>query len=78
MAPRSNFLMADRTELMRGLREQIHCVAAGFQSISHAASGELKAAELLGTSEGEHLNEQAAWTTVARVLMNLDETVTKG
>ena len=42
------------------------------------ASGELKAAELLGTSEGEGLNERAAWTTVARVLMNLDETVTKG
>ena len=42
------------------------------------ANGELKAAELLGTSEGEQLNEQAAWTTVARVLMNLDETVTKG
>ncbi len=41
------------------------------------ASGELKASELLGTSEGRHLNERAAWATVARVLMNLDETVTK-
>ncbi len=41
------------------------------------ANGELKAPELLGTSEGEHLNERAAWTAVARVLMNLDETVTK-
>jgi hypothetical protein len=41
------------------------------------ADGELKASELLGTSEGEQLNERAAWTTVARVLLNLDETVTK-
>ena len=41
------------------------------------ANGEAKAAELLGTSEGDALNERAAWTTVARVLLNLDETVTK-
>lgn len=41
------------------------------------ANGELEAAALLGTSEDEHVNERAAWTAVARVLMNLDETVTK-
>jgi hypothetical protein len=42
------------------------------------AKGELKAAELLDAREGERLNEQAAWTAVARVLLNLDETITKG
>jgi hypothetical protein len=40
-------------------------------------SGELKAADLMGGEEGDAMNEQAAWTAVARVLMNLDETVTK-
>jgi len=46
--------------------------------LARFASGELKAAELLDVKEGERLNEQAAWTAVARVLLNLDETVTKG
>lgn len=41
------------------------------------ASGELKAAEILDVKDGERLNEQAAWTAVARVLLNLDETITK-
>lgn len=40
-------------------------------------SGELKAAEFMEASEGALLNEQAAWATVARVLLNLDETITK-
>ncbi|HAV65254.1 MAG TPA: hypothetical protein DCY13_23140 [Verrucomicrobiales bacterium] len=40
-------------------------------------SGELKAADLMNSNTGDNLNEQAAWTTVARVLMNLDEAVTK-
>lgn len=42
------------------------------------AAGELKAEEIMGGREGEKLEEQAAWTAVARVLMNLDETITKG
>jgi hypothetical protein len=46
--------------------------------LARFASGELQAVELLETKEGEKLNEQAAWTTVARVLLNLDETITKG
>jgi hypothetical protein len=46
--------------------------------LARFASGELKAAELLETKDGEKVNEQAAWTTVARVLLNLDETITKG
>jgi mono/diheme cytochrome c family protein len=45
--------------------------------LARFATGELKAAELLEAKDGEHLNEQAAWTTVARVLLNLDETITK-
>ena len=45
--------------------------------LARFANGELKAADVLEAKEGEHLNEQAAWTAVARVLMNLDETITK-
>ena len=45
--------------------------------LARFAKGELKAADLLDAKEGEHANEQAAWTAVARVLMNLDETITK-
>jgi hypothetical protein len=41
------------------------------------AQGDLKAAEVLNTKDAEHPNEQAAWTTVARVLLNLDETISK-
>jgi hypothetical protein len=41
------------------------------------AKGELKPAEFLGAEKGDHLNEQASWTALARVLLNLDETVTK-
>jgi hypothetical protein len=40
--------------------------------------GELKALEILGKSESSRPNEQAAWTTLARVLLNLDEMITKG
>lgn len=45
--------------------------------LGRITSGELKASEILAKPEGEHLNEQAAWTTVARVLLNLDETINK-
>jgi len=40
-------------------------------------SGELKATEIMNVQNDAHLNEQAAWTTVARVLLNLDETINK-
>jgi hypothetical protein len=40
------------------------------------AKGDLKAADLAG-GPGERLNERASWTAVARVLLNLDETITK-
>jgi hypothetical protein len=41
------------------------------------ASGELNAAELMDAPAAARLNEQAAWTAVARVLLNLDETINK-
>ncbi len=46
--------------------------------LGRLASGELKAADILPAEKGEGSNEQAAWTAVARVLLNLDETITKG
>ncbi len=45
--------------------------------LARFTSGELKAADILEVKEGERLNEQAAWAAVARVLLNLDETITK-
>jgi hypothetical protein len=39
-------------------------------------SGELKATDLAGDGPGDAL-ERAAWTTVARAILNLDETITK-
>jgi len=41
------------------------------------AKGELKAEEIVGKDKGGKLNEKAAWTTVARAIMNLDEAITK-
>jgi hypothetical protein len=45
--------------------------------LARFTSGELKATEIMEAKEGERLNEQAAWTTVVRVLLNLDETINK-
>jgi hypothetical protein len=45
--------------------------------LARFANGDLKATEILEAKTGESLNEQAAWTTLARVLLNLDETITK-
>ena len=33
--------------------------------------------QIMEAKDDAHLNEQAAWTTVARVLLNLDETINK-
>jgi hypothetical protein len=46
--------------------------------LSRFKHGDLKPADLLGKDSGEHTEEEAAWTVVARVLLNLDETITKG
>jgi hypothetical protein len=40
-------------------------------------SGELSPTEMTGPNPGANPAEQAAWTAVARVLLNLDETITK-
>ncbi|WP_169972709.1 PSD1 and planctomycete cytochrome C domain-containing protein [Tautonia rosea] len=40
------------------------------------ASGELDAETLAGTADSDHAVELAAWTTVSRALLNLDETIT--
>ncbi len=45
--------------------------------LARFTDGELKADEILDAKPETHLNEQAAWTTVARVLLNLDETINK-
>jgi len=58
----------ERTKLLRFYQIQL----------ARFAGGELKATEIMESQEGERLNERAAWTTVARVLLNLDETITKG
>ena len=49
-----------------------------FQAqLARFTSGELKAAEIMDTKANAELNQQAAWTVVARVLLNLDETINK-
>jgi hypothetical protein len=40
------------------------------------ANGELDAAKVAGPGDGNSA-DRAAWTTVARALLNLDETLTK-
>ncbi len=45
--------------------------------LARFTSGELKATEIMAAKDDADLNEQAAWTTVARVLLNLDETINK-
>lgn len=40
-------------------------------------AGELSAQDLLAGDDGDNLNERAAWMAVARVLMNLDEFITR-
>jgi len=43
---------------------------------SRFAAGELKAADFAGKGEGD-ANERAAWTALARALLNLDEMISK-
>lgn len=45
--------------------------------LARFAGGELKPGEILNLECAEHPNEEAAWTMVARVLLNLDETISK-
>lgn len=49
-----------------------------YQSqLDRFAKGELKASDFIDADKGDRLNERASWTALARVLLNLDETVTK-
>ena len=57
--------------------EQAKLVQFYQAQLARFASGELKATEIMEAKDDAHLNEQAAWTTVARVLLNLDETINK-
>ena len=47
------------------------------QQLERLKAGELKASEILNVEESAASAEEAAWTTVARVLMNLDEAISK-
>jgi hypothetical protein len=60
--------------------DQLARLRAGELDASRIAGAEGSkppASPLLAVPEGVDLNELAAWTTVARVMLNLDETVTK-
>lgn len=43
--------------------------------LARFSSGDLNAAEVMDAKPSDNLNQQAAWTTVARVLLNLDEMI---
>ena len=45
--------------------------------LNRFAKGDLKADEVAGKEKSPQINEQAAWTTVARAVLNLDEAITK-
>ncbi len=56
--------------------EQKLCSFYGAQ-LARFRNGELKAEDLIGAGKSDSPNEQAAWASVARVLLNLDETIMK-
>ncbi|MDR3618362.1 MAG: PSD1 and planctomycete cytochrome C domain-containing protein [Paludisphaera borealis] len=62
--------------------EELSRITAFYgDQLARLRGGELDASKIAGAAkadvDGADLNELAAWTTVARVLLNLDETVTK-
>jgi len=58
-----------------GEREKL--VAFYQAQLNRFSKGELKAEDVAWKNKSERLNEQAAWTTVARAVLNLDEVITK-
>jgi Protein of unknown function (DUF1553)/Protein of unknown function (DUF1549)/Planctomycete cytochrome C len=57
--------------------EELEMLVKFYQNQSaRLAKKELNAAAIAGPGEG-NVNERAAWTTTARALLNLDETITK-
>ena len=57
--------------------ERKKLVAFYQTQLTRFSKGELKAEEVAGKDKSKQLNEQAAWTTVARAVLNLDEAITK-
>ena len=57
--------------------ERAKLVAFYEKQLNRFSKGELKAEDVAGEGKGAKLNEQAAWTTVARAMLNLDEVITK-
>jgi hypothetical protein len=57
--------------------ELARLVAFHAAQLARLKAGELPAAELAGPGDGDPA-ERAAWTAVARALLNLDETMTRG
>ena len=57
--------------------ERLKLIQFYKDQMARFASGELKSTEIMDVRDGDHLNEQAAWAAVARVLLNLDESITK-
>ena len=50
------------------------------KQLGRLEAGELNGSEIAGTDripKGRRLEELAAWTTAAKALLNLDETITK-
>ena len=62
----------ERQELMRLLKEQQQHIAGGWVDTQTLAG-----ASLNHLPDGVSPTQLAAWTTVARVILNLDETITK-
>ena len=59
-------------------RDEVSQLARFFQAQKRRFElKELDAAKIAGPGEGD-ASERAAWTVLARVLLNLDEAVTKG
>jgi hypothetical protein len=56
--------------------ELSHLTAFHARQLARLSSKELDAEKLAGPGEGD-VNQRAAWTIVARALLNLDETITK-
>lgn len=57
---------------------ELNKITAFYQEqLRRFSAGELKASEIAGEGPEASLNEQAAWTSVARVLLNVDEAIVK-
>src|SRR5205085_429926 len=71
--------LAFRLCLVREPSESELAALQGFheQQFERFSKGELDASKFARSSEGFDQREVAAWSTVARVLMNLDEFVVK-